>query len=189
MDLGATYDVFALQLNLAEHNTKLMGRQKNSFHRYLIEYSTDGSTWTMLVDKSKNEEDNTHPYFQLPGKVSCRYLRIKNIQVPDGNFAISDFRVFGKGKGSTPEKVNQLEVQRNPTNRRSVNLSWSKSQHATGYVISYGVDKKKLYQNYMVYQDTALSINSLDASQKYYFSIEAFNENGRTISEKITEVK
>lgn len=189
MDLDKMYDVFALQLNLAAHNTTQMGRQKNRFHRYVIEYSADGSKWTTLVDKSKNEDDNTHPYFQLPEKVSCRYLRVKNIQVPDGNFAISDFRVFGKGNGNAPEKVNQLEAQRNSANRRSVSLSWSKSPHATGYVISYGSDKKKLYQNYMVYKDTTLTINSLDANQKYYFSIEAFNENGRTISEKVEEVK
>ncbi|MDZ7722610.1 MAG: hypothetical protein U5R06_07295 [candidate division KSB1 bacterium] len=42
--------------------------------------------------------------------------------------------------------------------------------------------QKGLSHRYMVYQDTILSINSLNAEIIYYFTIEAFNENGRTDS-------
>ena len=42
--------------------------------------------------------------------------------------------------------------------------------------------KNRLYHNYLVYQDTTLIINSLDANQDYYFSIESFNECGITTS-------
>ncbi|MCO4292067.1 family 43 glycosylhydrolase [Solitalea sp. MAHUQ-68] len=186
IDLGEQYEVYALQLNFAEHNTKLLGRQKGTFNRYIVEYSTNGTDWTKLIDQSKNKTDNTHEYFQLPTKVSCRYLKIKNVQVPDGNFAISGFRVFGKGKGKAPGKADGLEAQRNSNDKRSVKLSWAKAPNATGYVISYGVDKKKLYQHYMVYSDTDLTINSLAVNQHYYFTIESFNETGRTKGEKIT---
>ena len=40
----------------------------------------------------------------------------------------------------------------------------------------------KLYLDYMVYGDTSLIINSLDANRDYFFTIEAFNENGITKS-------
>jgi hypothetical protein len=32
----------------------------------------------------------------------------------------------------------------------------------------------------MVYGDTAVTINSLDAGQEYFFTVESFNENGVT---------
>jgi xylan 1,4-beta-xylosidase len=184
MDLGEKYNVHAIQINFAEHNTTLMGRKKNLFHRYVIEYSNDGSNWNLLVDKSKNDTDNTHDYVQLDKAVSCRYLKIDNVEVPDGHFALSGFRVFGKGNGDKPEMANHLVATRG-ADKRSVSLTWEKSPNATGYNISFGSDKNKLYHNYMVYADTTVTINSLNVNQDYFFTIEAFNENGITVSEEI----
>jgi len=180
MNLKDVYDVYAIQLNFAEHNTQILGRQKGLAHRYTIEYSTDSTDWKILTDKSKNDTDNTHVYIQLPQKISCRYLRINNVQVPGGNFAMSDFRVFGKGHGAAPEKITQLEAKRNADDRRTVTLTWNKADHATGYMISYGVNEKELYHNYQVYNATTVTINTLSTEQKYFFTIEAFNENGIT---------
>jgi len=185
VDLGEVSDVYALQINFAEHNTKILGRQKGLYHRYTVEYSDDGTDWKILMDKSANETDNTHVYEQLKNKISCRYLKITNVQVPGGNFALSDFRVFGKGRGDAPAKVQKFEGKRNPDDKRSVTLSWEKSEGATGYVISYGTDKDHLYLNYMVYKDTTLTLNSLSAEQTYFFTIEAFNENGITASDEV----
>ena len=185
LDLGSTSDVYAIQINFAEHDTKIFGRQKNLFHRYKVEYSENGSDWTMLIDKLNNETDNSHEYFQLPQKVVCRYLKITNAQVPGGNFAISGFRVFGKANGALPDKVTRLNVQRNASDKRSVTLAWEKSKNATGYTISYGVAKDRLYQNHLVYSDTTVTINSLNAAEKYYFTLEAFNETGITASDLV----
>jgi len=71
-------------------------------------------------------------------------------------------------------------VDRNQANRRSVNLTWEKATDATGYNVSYGTDSEKLYHNHIVYNDTALTINSLSTRQAYWFTIESFNENGIT---------
>lgn len=182
VDLGGSCDVNAVQINFAEHNTAIFGRQDSLFHRYILEQSNDANDWKLLSDKSKNETDQSHDYIQLPNKVSCRYLKITNVAVPGGNFAISDFRVFGHGLSAAPEKMSRFEAKRDPGDRRSVNLGWEKVANATGYNISFGVDENKLYSNYMVYDDTTLTINSLDANQKYVFTIEAFNENGVTKS-------
>jgi xylan 1,4-beta-xylosidase len=189
LDFGALSDVHAIQVNFAEHNTEIFGRNENLYHRYTISHSDDGATWNILIDRSRNETDNSHVYIQLDEKVQCRYIRVNNIEVPGGHFAISGFRVFGKGSGSKPGQIGEFTAARNQVDRRSVDLTWEKSENATGYNISYGSDKNKLYHNYMVYRDTTLTINSLNVNQTYYFSIESFNENGITMSDKIITVK
>jgi xylan 1,4-beta-xylosidase len=182
LDMDSAHDVYAIQMNFAEHNTDIYGREKNLSHKYTIDYSNDGTNWTQLADKSDNETDNTHDYIQLENSVSCRFIRVNNIEVPGGHFAISGFRVFGKGRGEKPAKVDVMEAMRIPENRRSVDLKWETSEGATGYNISYGANKNKLYLNYMIYGDTTVTINSLNANQPYWFSIESFNENGVTES-------
>jgi len=184
LDLGDGCDVFAIQVNFAEHNTDIYGRKAGLHHRYTIEYSNDKSNWQLLIDRSKNESDRSHDYTQLEKKVNCRYLKISNVEVPGGNFAISGFRVFGKGEGSAPEKVVNFSALRNKADQKSVTLAWEKSKGANGYNISYGVGQSQLYQNYIVYDDTTVTINSLNADLDYYFTIESFNENGITKSEK-----
>ncbi len=185
LDLGNLCDVYAVQINFAEDKTEIYGRTPGISHKYMLEYSDNKETWLTLTDKSKNETDNSHDYIQLPGKISCRYLKITNIEVPGGNFAISGFRVFGKGNGDVPEQISRFAAGRNPADKRSVSLSWNKSENADGYTISFGINKNRLYHNYMVYSDTTLTINSLDAKQDYYFTIESFNENGITKSEDV----
>jgi len=189
LDLGKTYDVYAIQINFAEHNASIYGRTKDVYHRYTVEYSKNNKKWKLLLDNSKKENDNPHDYTQLTQKVSCRYLKITNIEVPGGQLAVSGFRVFGRGNGKIPGKIDKFEVKYNPNDKRSVKLSWSKSDNSTGYNICYGVDKKMLYQNYQVYQDTTLTINSLNSTLDYYFSIESFNENGITTNERIVKAK
>ena len=158
LDLGKLYDVYAVQINFAEHNTAIFGRKKGLYHKYTVEYSDDATHWTMLIDNSKNRNDNTHDYLQLPDKVTCRYLRLINLEVPGGNFALSGFRVFGEGFGDAPGKVTGFTAQRDPEDKRSVSLTWNGPENATGYTISFGIDKSRLYNNYQVYRDASVTI-------------------------------
>ena len=57
--------------NFAEHTSQL-GRNSTLGFAYTIEYSLDGTTWQLLIDKSKNKEDISHDYIQLPNKQVCR---------------------------------------------------------------------------------------------------------------------
>ena len=189
VDLGELRDVYALQINFAEHLTTVLGRKEGLCYQYIIESSPDKQNWKMLLDKSKNQLDNSHDYTQLEQKVNCRYLRITNKRVADGNFALSGFRVFGKGSGLKPEPVNQLEIDRKPENRRRVKLTWMKSEQATGYNICYGSNKNKLYNNYQVYGDTSVIINNLNVKQAYFFTIRSFNENGITTTKLVKIAK
>ncbi|MBE0679671.1 MAG: family 43 glycosylhydrolase [Bacteroidales bacterium] len=189
IDLGSSCMVYAIQVNFAEHNTEIFGRTKDLYHRYKIWYSTDGTKWNILIDNSENKTDNTHIYKQLENPINCRYLKINNVEVPGGQFAISGFRVFGKGSGALPGMVTDFRAVRDQDDRRRVNLTWRKVSDATGYNISYGTDKEKLYHDHMVYNDTILTINSLNINQEYWFSIEAFNENGITACRKIIKAE
>jgi len=46
-----------------------------------------------------------------------------------------------------------------------------------------------LYHTYQVLGSNSVTINSLNSFQKYYFTVDAFNEKGITKSEKIEEMK
>lgn len=178
IDLENTCDVYALQINFAEHNTNLFGYNENLFHRFIVECSNDKQNWEVVLDQSQNTNDNVHPYFQLPVKTACRYLKITNVEVPDGNFALSGFRVFGKGMGDAPAKVTRFFAVRNNDNKRSVKLTWNTASGADGYIISYGIAEDKCYHHYTVYNDTLVKINSLNSTIDYTYTISSFNENG-----------
>lgn len=189
MDLKSIYDVYFLQINFAEHGTNTFGRDKNFANKYIVSFSEDSVNWKVVLDKSDNIFDLSHFSYSLPEKISCRYLKIENIEVSDGNFALSGFRVFGKGKGSLPEGISEIHAHRNPKDRRSIKIEWTKSSNSTGYNICYGIDKNKLYQTYMIFEDTSVEINSLNVNQKYWFTVEAFNESGTTKSNLYTNVE
>lgn len=180
VDLGSVSAVNAVQLNFAEHKTNLFGSKGVPAHQYLLEYSNDKKTWKKLVDKTTNNEDLTHQYHMMKTPVKARYLKVTNYRVPDGTFAISGFRVFGKGTGKKPTKISSFEIDRDETDPRNVKLSWKKQQNAIGYNIRFGTQKDKLYRRYQVYGDTSIIIRSLDKDQKYFFAIDSFGENAIT---------
>jgi xylan 1,4-beta-xylosidase len=105
LDLGEEYDMYAVQINFAEHNTTIFGREKGLRYRYILEYSKDGVSWNLLADRSEYDRDNSHDYIQPDEKVSCRFLKISNIEVPGGHFAISGFRAFGRGRTEARQLV------------------------------------------------------------------------------------
>jgi xylan 1,4-beta-xylosidase len=84
--------------------------------------------------------------------------------------------------------INNLKVVRTQSDRREVKLKWDKSQDAVGYNIRYGTKSDKLYHNYQVLGSDSLTIRSLNRFQKYYFTIDAFNENGIHKGTKVLEV-
>ena len=178
MDLQRASIVNAVQVNYAENETKILGRQPDIYFQYLLEYSTDGQNWKTLADKTENKTDVPHDYIELAEPVKARYIKLTNYKVPDGTFALSGLRVFGNGGGKIPSEVKDLHMRRSETDRCVVDLSWTKIPGTVGYNIRYGTSKDKLYQNYQVFGTGSVTIRSLNALQKYYFTIDAFNENG-----------
>ena len=187
IDLEEASTVYAVQINFAEQNTTLTGRQEGIYYQYLLDYSNDGKKWTTLVDKTNNTIDAPHDYLPLKKPVKARYLRLTNLKTPDGYFAVSGLRVFGKSKIKLPVIVTNFDVERQ-ADRRAVSIKWDKSPGATGYIVRFGGNPDKLYQNYMVYNNNEIIIRSLNVNTPYYFTIDAFNEAGIVESKFVKEV-
>jgi len=188
VDLGAPSVVRAVQVNFAEHEATARGRQNIQAAQYVVEHSVDGEDWSVLVDRSQPEADRPHAYLPIDPPVSTRHLRVTSRRVPSGTFAISGLRVFGHGSGRPPAAVSDLRVVRDTNDRCRVALLWDAVTGATGYNVRYGVAPAKLYHSHIVYADSALELRSLNANNRYWFTIDAFNENGLTPTERIVEV-
>jgi len=141
----------------------------------------------MLIDKSNNTLDLRHDYTELPEAVKARYVKLTNVFTPDsGKFAIKELRVFGNPKSSKFTKVDNVFVARNPEDRRDATITWNPVKGADGYIVRYGIEPDKLYNNYMVYDAYTLTIHSLNKEPEYYFEVEAF-DNGTDYYRERTE--
>lgn len=187
MDLGGVKEVRALQINYYEHKAFQHNKAMDIYHQYRIYQSADGQKWTLLVDKSDNDRDVPHDYVELKKPVNTRFLKIENIHMPTGSFAISDFRVFGLSKGEKPAPVSNFKVSRSAADPRNAMTSWSPAKRAYGYNIWYGISPGKLYNCITVNSETSYNFRGMDKSTTYYFSIEALGESG--ISERGKEVQ
>ena len=188
MDLQKLSTVNAVQINYAENNMNLFGRADGIYYQYLLEYSIDNKTWKTLADKTKNTTiDAPHDYIELQTPVKARYIRLTNHRMPSGTFALAGLRVFGNAGGKAPALVEEFKVERQEDDRVIAKLNWKPTPGATGYNIRFGTAKDKLYHTYQVLGTNSLTIRSLHGQRKYYFTIDAFNENGVTKGKKIIE--
>jgi hypothetical protein len=181
-DLGEVSTINAIQINYADQDVEFLGKTLGKFHQYIIYGSNDGKKWSIVVDKSKNLTDVPHDYIELKNPAKARYLKLENIKMPTGKFALSGFRVFGKGSGQKPEKVqNFMALRADPEKygeRRSIWFKWQQNELADGYVIYWGKSPDKLYGSIMVYGKNEYYFTGADRTDTYYFQIEAFNNNG-----------
>lgn len=186
-DLGNVSTINAVQINYADQDAVFLGKQPDIFIQYKLYYSLDGKNWKILVDKSNNKTDVPHDYVELQTPVTARYIKLENIHVPSGKFAISGFRVFGKGNGTAPAPVEDFTVLRRDKDGRNAWLKWKPSDDAYAYNIYYGTKPDKLYNCIMVYGDNQYWMKVLDKLSTYYFQIEAISENG--VSERTKVIK
>jgi hypothetical protein len=177
-DLGATCAVHAIQINYADQDAGFLGKQQGLAHQYRLLASTDGNSWHIIVDKSRNAADVPHDYVEWSSPVTARFIRLENVHMPTGKFAISGLRVFGNGEGNPPAGVKDFIVLRGDSERRGSWLKWRKSDEAVGYTIYAGIDPDKLYTSIMVYGSNEYFFRGMEKDRKYYFEIEPFNENG-----------
>lgn len=185
VDMQKLATVYAVQINYSDYQANLYGRVPDLHHRYTIEGSTDGKTWVTLVDKKDSFADTPNDYQQLETPATVRYIRYNNIHVP-ANLAISGFRVFGKSSGTAPKTPGGFKIKR-ATDKRDALLTWNTANGNQGYNIKWGIAPDKLYNSWLVYDARKLDMRSLNTDQVYYFTIEAFNENG--ISKPTSPIK
>jgi hypothetical protein len=179
-DLGSVSTVRAIQVNYADQDvdSSFLGKINGIYHQYRIKYSVDGKNWSVAVDKSKNKTDVPHDYIELAKPIEARFIRLENVHMAAGKFAISGLRVFGLGHEEKPSTVKDLLVLRGDHDKRSAWLKWGHLPNATGYVIYSGIAPDKLYTSVQVFGANEYYFKSMDKDRTYYFQIEAFNENG-----------
>ena len=66
-------------------------KYNGQYHQYKLYYSVDGKKWNVLVDKSNNKTDVPHDYVELAKPVQARFIKLENIHMPTGKFAIQWF--------------------------------------------------------------------------------------------------
>ncbi|MNF83596.1 Fibronectin type III domain protein [compost metagenome] len=182
-------EIKALQINYADHKATQYNKAMDIYYQYKIFMSDDAVNWKLVVDKSQNAKDIPHDYVELAKSIKGRYIKMENIHNASGLFAVSDFRVFGNGLAAKPKAVSGFKVTRNTKDSRNAMISWKKQPDAVGYNIYYGISPDKLYNSIMVYDESSYDFRGLDKGTKYYFTIEAFNENGIGVQNKLIEVK
>lgn len=188
-DLGNISTVNAIQINYADQDAVFLGKTLDQYHQYILYYSVDGKKWQVLVDKSANKKDVPHDYIELEKPIQARYIKMENIHVPSGKFAISGLRIFGNGNGMKPEPVKDFFVLRTEKDKRSAWLKWSPVDNAYAYNISFGTAPNKLYTTIMVHDANDYYYKGMDSKKTYYYKIEAINENGVSISSKIVKAE
>jgi hypothetical protein len=196
-DLGNISTVNAVQINYADQDvsfpkeidTIFLGKTQGLYHQYKLYYSIDGKKWTVLADKSNNKTDVPHDYIELNAPVRARYIKLENIHMPTGKFAISGLRVFGNGNGAKPGPVKELIVLRTEKDPRSAWIKWMAVDNAYAYNIFFGTAPGKLYNCIMVHDANEYYYKGMDKQKTYYYSIESVNENGVSERSQVIEVK
>src|SRR6478672_771915 len=190
-DLGNVSSVNAIQINYADQDvdSDRLGKINDQYHQYKLYYSVDGKKWNALIDKSNNKTDVPHEYVELEKPVQARFIKLENIHMPTGKFAISGLRVFGNGGGAKPGDVKDFIVLRTEKDKRSGWIKWRLVNNAYACNIYYGTAPDKLYNCIMVYDNSEYWFKGMDKLKTYYFSIEAVNENGVSERSKVIEVK
>ncbi|MFD2523654.1 family 43 glycosylhydrolase [Emticicia soli] len=180
VDLERVQDVHSLQINYTDYKSDIYDSALPKVYiQYRVYASADGKTWAKIVDNTNEKRDRPNAYEELAKPVKARYIKFENVHVPMPNLAISDIRIFGKGTGKAPAVPQGLSASRQ-ADERNADISWQKVPDAVGYNILWGIAPDKLYQTYQIWGDAPsnLELRALTVGQKYYFAIEAFNENG-----------
>ena len=188
-DLGQASTINAVQINYADQDVTFLGKTLIEQHQYLLYYSLDGKKWNVLIDKSANKKDVPHDYIELEKPIQARYIKLENIHIPSGKFAISGLRVFGNANGTKPEAVRDFYVLRTEKDKRSAWLKWSPVDNAYAYNIYFGTDPDKLYNSIMVHDANDYYYKGMDSKKTYYYKIEAINESGVSLSSKIVKAE
>ncbi len=181
-DLGHVSTLRAIQINYADQDAEFLGKSSGVGHQYQIFISDNGKKWSLLVDKSKNSTDVPHDYIELETPVQARFVKLVNLKMPTGKFAISGLRVFGSGNGAKPNAVKDFHILRTRKDKRSAWLKWNRVDNAYAYNIYLGTEPDKLYNCIMVMDTNEYWLKTMDNEKTYYFTIESINENG--VSEK-----
>lgn len=191
VDLGKVYDVSAVQVNFGDCQTKKKKAPLKEYggtftqeryieeelvkYNYYLEYSIDGENWFNFGEM----QNTTLPHKLIEFSAKARYIKAVFDSTPFGqNFAVSGLRVFGLGNGSLPLPCADITAER--INATTGKIKWCKAPD-TNYCIRIGIAPDKLYNSILLYNQNEYTVTFLnEETEKYYFAVDSFNENGIT---------
>lgn len=176
-DLGKTCTIRAVQINYADEDAHVYDKQDTIYHQYRIWKSLDGKNWQVLIDKSKNRTDVPHDYVALNKPARARYLKLENIHMAAGKFAVAGFRIFGNADGAKPTAPQSFQAVRQADDR-DADFSWKAVPSAYTYNVHYGIAPDKLYHCLPVQDSTHYHFRGLDQGTPYFAAVEALSEAG-----------
>ena len=190
VDLGAAYDVHAVQVNFADDAIGIPcpvpmpeGRERyieeqDMKTQWRLEGSLDGESWFVIEDKSNAQTDLSHDLILREDGFFARYIRLSNISLPYAqNPCISGLRVFGSGSGVKAALPSFSAVR---TGEMDMDVTIREQENTLGYNILFGSAPDKLYHSYMVFRAGEKRIGTLVKDRHYYVRVDAFNESGIT---------
>ena len=186
IDLEKESEIRAVQVNYIDYKNNVFDSDSSVYTQFKIYGSLDGKKWELLHDLTKQpKKDHACAYAELAKPARARFIKYEHVYVKAVNLAIGEIRVFGNGFGKLPETPKNFKAIRQKDDRNAA-ISWEKIPNVVGYNILWGIAKDKLYQTYQVYADkNSQEIRALNKGVKYFFAIEAFDENGVS---KVSEV-
>ena len=125
--------------------------------------------------------DNLNPY--TVDNVKIRYY---GENCAKGYAMGLDVKFFGEFVPGTDSWISFSLMKAQQTIRETTTVPMANSQ---GYNIRWGIAPDKLYNSWLLYGKNELLLKSLSTDQPYYFTIEAFNENGVSEATKIQEAQ
>ena len=189
LDLGALYDIRAIQVNFGDYRTPKKRMALREYggtltqeryidkeqpdYVYLLETSEDGAVWNTFGAGATKL-----PHKLWTGKIKAKYVRIVFSSAPFGQkFTLSGLRVFGFGTGSRPEKCKINSAKRISDTRAE--FSWQHQNDTVGYCLRIGIAPDKLYNSVLLYGQNRYTVTFLNSeAEEYYFCIDTFNECG-----------
>ncbi len=191
IDLEKVCTVNAIQINFADDKIdievpgKIQGTTQARYiedrklqTRWVLEASSDGSTYHTVCDKSSAETDLPHDLIVVEEGFKARYLKLSVLEVPyNQKPCISGFRVFGKSEGALPAKPEFIV-----TRTSDLDMKVEITGDGVGYNILWGHREDKLYHSCLTFDKTQ-NIGALIKGQNYYVRVDAFNECGITKGE------
>lgn len=178
VDLNSICEIFAIQVNFADEGFDGYAEDPAPVYKYIIEVSDDAKNWNLVLDKTKNTASIPHEFSILKQPKKARFVRIKNMGNLNAKFSISGFRIFGTSFEKIPSKVENFKALRDKDDTRNIELTWDKVNGATGYKLSYGIQRDKLHTQRTIYDSTSIKGSFLNKGVPYFFKIEPFNGAG-----------
>lgn len=180
LDLEMPTEVYAIQLNFAEHNCcRYADQSPQGCVQFILEDAAKQGEWRLRWDRSQNKEDKTHCYLALDRPVWVRYLRIRILAMANGGIpAMSGIRIFGHAAVAAPATPRNIKIRRRADDPMTADISWEMPDGAFGVNVLWGLSPDRLHHCWQVLEKEELVLTSLDASTQYYVALEAFGRGG-----------